>query len=370
MTILNDGSKHETSHLRGNIQIVRRQLQINGQAFIMKGICYSPVRKGATYPDGLITNNPTDDDMAVIEKDFQMMHAAGINTIRTYEPLLDPRILDFLTKYELRTIVPVFNNHLETVTKVESIISTLKDHPSTLIWEIGNEWNYNFFYSQTASNGQGIGLPQSVTLLENVAHAVRSMDNTHPISTVLGDLPEPAADIWPELNLKGIDLFKEIDLYGINVYSGITFGDRLTRWISTSTKPLYLAEFGTDAYNVNIGPIDPKTGKPTGAEDGNNQELAIYLLTNEVFSNLSALNPNNVLIGGNLFEWNDEWWKPNMPSPGICDPPDSHAPGGTSEPSVGHALNERWFGILDIDRNPRPAYYRLQKLYSKQLSIK
>ena len=94
VTILDDGSKHEISPLKGNIQIVGRQLQINGQPFIMKGICYSPVRKGATYPEGLITNNPTDDDLAVIEKDFQMMHAAGINTIRTYQPLLDPRILD------------------------------------------------------------------------------------------------------------------------------------------------------------------------------------------------------------------------------------------------------------------------------------
>ena len=367
VTILDDGSKHEISPLKGNIQIVGRQLQINGQPFIMKGICYSPVRKGATYPEGLITNNPTDDDLAVIEKDFQMMHAAGINTIRTYQPLLDPRILDLLTKYKLRTIVPIFNNHLETLTNVTATISALKDHPSTLIWEIGNEWNFNFFYSQTSSSPQGIGLPQSITLLENVAHVVRVMDNTHPISTVLGDLPLPTDDIWPELNLKGIDLFKEIDLYGINVYSGITFGDRLTRWISTSVKPLYLAEFGTDAYNINIGPIDPTTGKPTGGEDDTTQDVVIDSLINEVLNNLSALNPNNVLIGGNLFEWCDEWWKPNVPPPGVPAPPDSHAPGGTSGPSLDHALNERWFGILDIDRNPRPAYYTLQKLYSKPL---
>lgn len=367
VTILDDNSKPRTSPLKGNIQIVGRQLQINGQPFIMKGICYSPVRKGGIYPDDLITNNPTDDDLAVIEKDFQMMHEAGINTVRTYEPLLDPRILDLLTKYELRTIVPAFNNHEETLAHVTSIISTLKNHPSTLIWEIGNEWNYNFFYSRTASNPQGIGLPQSVNLLENAAHCVRLLDDTHPISTVIGDLPPPTDAIWPQLNLKGIDLFKEIDLYGINVYSGITFGDRFTRWISTSAKPLYLAEFGTDAYNVNIGPIDPTTGKPIGGEDDNAQDVVIESLVNEILNNLSALNSNNVLIGGNLFEWNDEWWKPNVPPPGISDPPDSHAPGGTSGPSLDHVLNERWFGILDIDRNPRPAYYTLQKLYLKPL---
>lgn len=363
ITILDDGFKSHYSPLKGDIQIVGRQLQINGQPFIMKGICYNPVRKGGIYPNDLITSNPTVADLALIEKDFQMMHNAGINTIRTYQPLLNPQILDLLTKYELRTIVPVFNSQLnENVNNVASTISTLQKHPSTLIWEIGNEWNYNFFYTQTSSNPQGIGLIRSITLLENIAHYVRMIDSTHPISTVVGDLPESNDAIWYEFNIKGMDLFKEIDLYGINVYSGITFGNRFLRWATTSTKPLYLSEFGMDAYDINSGPINPITGKPSGGENDNAQVVAIDALVNEIFNNLSALNSNNVLIGGNLFEWNDEWWKPNVPPPGIPDPPDSHAPGGPSG-----SLNERWFGILDIDHHPRPAYYLLQKLYSKPL---
>lgn len=361
-TILDDGSKPGASPLKGNIKIVGRQLQIDGQPFIMKGICYSPVRKGGIYPDGLITNNPTDDDLTVIEKDFQMMHAAGINTIRTYVPMVDPRILDLLTKYKLRTIVPVLNNHLTTFAQVNATILALKDHPSTLIWEVGNEWNYNFFYSQTASNPAGIGLDQSVVLLKNAAQYIRALDATHPISTVIGDLPIDT-QFWSSLNFRAIDV--GIDLYGINVYAGLTFGDRLDRWVHTSTKPLYISEFGADAYNMNLGPTDPLTGNLMGAEDDASQAFAVDCLVKQVLSNLSALDSKHVLVGSNLFEWNDEWWKPDNTNP------NSHVDTGVPSPGCGpypdDVFNEKWFGILDIDRNPRAAYYTLQQLYSKLL---
>ena len=326
----------------------------------MKGICYSPVRKGGIYPDDLITNNPTDDDLAVIKKDFQMMQAAGINTIRTYIPMVDRRILDLLKKYKLRTIVPVLNNHETKFSEVKATILALKDHPSTLIWEVGNEWNYNFFYSQTASTPDGIGLDQSVVLLKNVAHYVRMIDDTHPISTVLGDLPTET-QFWSSLNFKAIDV--GIDLYGINVYAGLTFGDRLTRWVHTSTKPLYISEFGADAYNMDIGPTDPLTGNSVGAEDDDSQAFAVHSLVKQIFNNLSALDSNHVLVGGNLFEWNDEWWKPDSANPHSHADPGIQAPGCGPYPD--NVFNEKWFGILDIDRNPRPAYYALQKLYSK-----
>ncbi len=358
VTILDDELKPGTSPLKGDIQIVKRQLLIKGVPFIMKGVCYSPVRKGGIYPNDLITTNPTDEDLAAIEKDFQMMHAAGINTIRCYVAITDPRILDLLTKYQLRTIVPVLSNELDSFSTITSLLLALKDHPSTLIWEVGNEWNLNFFYTITATDVNGIGLEQSVTLLENAAHYIRLMDDTHPISTVMGDLPTDA-QFWSNLNFKGIDL------YGINVYDGVTFGDRFTRWVATSTKPLYLSEFGADAYNMNIGPINPLTGNPVGAEDDASQAFADGSLIKEIFKNLSATDPKNVLVGGNLFEWNDEWWKSDNSSP------DTHDPGNLERTSTGpypdHVFNEKWFGIVDVDRNPRPAYFTLQKLYLKNL---
>ncbi len=49
----------------------------------MNGVCYNPVRKGANEDNGLITLNPTPEDLVIIEKDFKMMQEAGFNTIRT-----------------------------------------------------------------------------------------------------------------------------------------------------------------------------------------------------------------------------------------------------------------------------------------------
>lgn len=354
MTFLNKCTLHflheESSSLTGNIKITGHQLIVDGKPFIMKGICYNPVRKGSTHPSGLITLNPTAEDLATIEKDFQMMHEAGINTIRTYEPLLDKGILDLLVKYQLRTIVPVLNYHLAPFQKVSSIVTRLKNHPSTLIWEVGNEWNSNFFYSKNADpkNPEGLGFHDSLSLVKNSARYIKLLDTTHPVSTNLSGSLLKNETIWPTLQH-----FKHIDLFGLNTYIGLSFGNHLKEWASHMTKPLYIGEFGADAFNTIIN-----------AEDDASQEVATRSLVTEMLNNLSALNPNHVLIGGCIFEWNDEWWKDQQTAPDI------HSNHGVTEPGEGpypdYVFNEEWWGILDIDRNPRPAYNALKQLYSSQ----
>ncbi len=340
----------ESSSLTGNIKIAGRQLIVDGKPFIMKGVCYSPIRKGATPPLGIITLNPTAEDLIAIEKDFQMMHEAGINTIRTYEPLLDPRILDLLTKYQLHTIVPVLNYYLAPFDKVSSIVTRLKNHPSTLIWEVGNEWNSNFFYSKNAdpAKPEGIGFEESLRLVKNASRYIKLLDTTHPVSTDIARRALKDEAIWTTLQH-----LKSIDLFGINIYHGLDFDHRLEQWASHITKPLYIGEFGADAFNTTIN-----------AEDDTSQEVATRTLVAEMLNNLSALNPNHILVGGCIFEWNDEWWK----DPATAA--DVHSTHGITEPGEGpypdYVFNEEWWGIVDIDRNPRPAYFALKELYSKK----
>ncbi|MBM3857733.1 MAG: hypothetical protein FJ390_07235, partial [Verrucomicrobia bacterium] len=220
--------------LTGNIQLSGRQLLVDGVPFVMKGICYSPIKKGMMYPDGLITLNPTSDDLVTIEKDFQMMQQAGINTIRTYLPITNAAILALLNKYHLRTIVPICPSwdcyqDLDTITKN---VELLKNEPSTLMWEIGNEWNINHFYTYnpgTANQDQGsnnLSEQQCLDLIQTVASLVKEHDGVHPVSCDIG-CPPVRCNAQNNGNSSGYNdadyqlLPNCVDMVGVNVYYGL-----------------------------------------------------------------------------------------------------------------------------------------------------
>lgn len=322
--------------LHSGIRTDGRQLLVHGKPFVMKAVCWNPVKKGWSHPEGLLFFNPSTQDLVAIEEDFRLMRELGVNTLRSYDAILDPRVLNLVEKYGLHLIVPVMNYHATSFDQVRKIVKTLKDHPSTLFWEIGNEWNYNHFYSNGAAH-QDLGYVGSKERVKQVAQLIRSLDTRLPISTVYGELPDKAL----------IEELREIDMWGLNIYSGLTFGDRFERWKSLSNKPMYLAEYGADAMNID-------------RVDLGEHARAVAELTKEIQANLSATHQHRTAIGGSLFEWNDEWWK----SPGgRLDQQDNggFAPGGGPHPD--RMFNEEWWGLVDIDRNPRPAFIELKKLW-------
>lgn len=382
---------------KSTVKIIGHQLIVNGKPYAIKGVCYSPIPKGGTYPNDLLTQYPTPENLDIIKKDFQMMRAAGINTIRVYVPILHRKILDLLQEYHLRVIVPVCNSYSINQDEIRGIINVLKDEPTTLFWEIGNECNFNYFNTACSTHLQGIGLMGVADFAQKTTATIKEVDSEHPISLGLGrPTDEQVAIEMPIFNA-----IPNIDFYGLNFYNGLSLTSICQSWNLLTDKPFYFSEVGATAYNlacngihegmfatdvasfVNeldfyflFGFLSEKLFLNTPevavfGEDERAQADGITSLASQIKENLSAANPDNFLIGGCIFEWNDEWWK----APWKKNPEDFqvHSISGNClantngllswGPYPDHYFHEEWFGITTIDRIPRESYFSLQKVF-------
>jgi len=201
-----------------------------------------------------------------------------------------------------------------------------------LMWAIGNEWNYNGLYA-------GLSASEAVARLNEVAALIKAEDPSHPVATIYGELP----------SAETLAALPNVDVWGLNVYRGIGFGTLFEDWRALSDKAMFLSEYGADAYNANIGAYDPES-----------HALAVATLTEELLDNAAALRDSGVTLGGTVFELADEWWKDSSGSMAQQDVGGS-APGGGPFPDG--VFNEEWWGLVDMQRQPRPAYESLQEIF-------
>ncbi|CAE7681376.1 lacZ [Symbiodinium sp. CCMP2456] len=299
------------------IQVVGKQLLVDGKPLHLKGVAWNPVPKGGRHPQDL-------DFARFVEEDSQIMQSMGINAVRTYEPITDTWILDTLWRRGIWVVNSVYNWGGASARDAANPVKAVKDHPAILMWSIGNEWNYNGLYV-------GSSFFDCIAKIRDVAKVVREFDTSHPISSIYGDTGklDQAAQALPE-----------IDVWGINSYRGISFGGLFDEFARITDKPMYLGEYGADAYNAKIN-----------SEDRESQARATKELTEEILSKSSVSNRGSC-IGGFVFEFNDEWHKDNDGSPDDHDT-GGVAPGGGPYPD--RTFNEEWWGLVTIDREIRPA---------------
>jgi len=202
-----------------------------------------------------------------------------------------------------------------------------------LMWSVGNEWNYNGLYV-------GMSFFDCIAKIRDVINVVRQNDANHPVSSIYGDVGklDQAAQALPE-----------VDVWGLNSYRGISFGNMFDEYDSKCDKPMYLGEYGADAYNANLN--------GGGGEDREAQARATKELTEEILARTSVWNRGSC-IGGFVFEFNDEWHKDNAGSPDAHDT-GGVAPGGGPYPD--RTFNEEWWGLVTIDREVRPAFVEYAK---------
>lgn len=309
----------------GAVTVDGPQILVNGEPLHLRGVNWNPVPVGGSHPQ----------DLAYAEfaaEDIALMQGAGINAVRTYEPLTELDVLDALADagiFVLNTVFPYGGN---PASSVDAPVNAVKDHPAILLWVIGNEWNYNGLYVD-------LGIDASIDLINEVTGRIRDLDASHPIATVYGELPDASV----------LDRLSDIDVWGLNVYSGRSFGDRFTQWALRSDKPMFFGEYGADAWNATTGQYDPES-----------QATATRDLTREILDQSTFA--GGVCSGGTIFEFSDEWWKDQGGSSSSQDV-GGIAPGGGPFPDS--TFNEEYWGIVTIDRVPRPAYDVLKELYSE-----
>lgn len=308
----------------GPVSVSGRQLRVGGAPIELRGVCWNPVPRGGTHPQNL-------DFAGAVDRDIPLMRAAGVNVVRTYEPIRDLAVLDKLHAAGIKVAMTVYSWGGAAANSAVGHVNAVKNHPAILLWLVGNEWNYNGLYV-------GMSFDDSRNRLEQVASLIRGADTAHPIATIYGDLPSAAT----------VNAMPSISVWGLNSYRGYGFGNLFSAWGGVSGKPMFVAEYGADAWDARVNRVDLQ------AQADATRNLATQIVTNSVLR-------GGVSSGGTVFEWSDEWWKDGGGSPWNQDA-GGVAPGGGPHPDG--VFNEEWWGIVTIDRQTRPAYDALRAVYT------
>ena len=362
------------------------RLLAGGEPYIVMGVCYQPVPPGQDY-----AYNWWGDPAKPWLVDGQLMKDANINTVRFYQPGDDPRqvkqvISDLYEKFGVRTILghnlgiydvppPAYadESYRELLKEqVLNIIKTYKDEPGILIWVLGNENNYSFDDQIAPWGSPELDAIEDdkeraaakakiyYAFVNDIAKEIKKIDPNHPIAMGNGEVfyLDVAKPLTPD-----------IDILGLISYRGISFGNTWEQAEKRLGKPIILTEFGCDRFNA-----------LTKKEDEDIQIKFLISQWKEMLRNTCGMTGKGTVLGGCIFEWNDEWWKHDPSNPASWYVQDEAA--GWTNGSYyydieveGHMnMNEEWYGIVGLSlekengvnkRIPKKAYYALKELWSK-----
>ncbi|RYZ29319.1 MAG: glycosyltransferase [Chitinophagaceae bacterium] len=261
------------------------------EKFYIKGVTY-----GTFQPDESGLQFPLPD---IIETDFSLMSASGINSVRTYTP--PPKhLLDIADRYGLKIMVGLpWEQHisfLDEEDRIEKIIqgvkrnvTALKGHPAILCFTIGNEI--------PASIVRWYGKEKIESFLKHLYNAVKETDPGSLVTYVNFPTTE-----YLDLSFCDFDCF--------NVY--LETPQKLSAYVArlhnlAGDRPLVLAEIGMDSM---------RNGLKKQAEVMTWQIQTVF---------------KKGCAGMFVFAWTDEWWR------------------------GGFEIEDWDFGLVHRNRNPKPA---------------
>ena len=333
--------------------------------YVIKGAAWSPASV-ATLDDPILRRL---EFKKWYLADTQLMRAMNANTVYTFLDFgTGPEafaVLDYMYENGIKVIMTVDENGTANTNRINTIVPAYRDHPAILAWAIGNEWNINLFHTITP------GSPVSETDLESAAHLtellarqVKALDTNHPVVSIFGDIDVSDGRL-AMTNI--VNRFcPSVDFWGLNVYRGKSFGPLFQDWARISRTPVFLSEYGTDAFSTRVFRFEDAHQSVDGSVDEGMQAEFNRGLWREIAANLSANRLDNVCLGGTAFEWNDEWWKASAAIGAAAGRHDNMGFFTYWNPNAmpDSVANEEWFALVSIDRRPRAVYYAYQEEFA------
>ena len=306
------------------VEIKDKKMIVDGKPFYMKGICYHPVKIGKTKRS-----------FETLTEDLTLMKEAGINTIRVYEPIDNIQVLDELHNAGIKVVISFGYNQKGRFDIVSgtfiNYIRKYKDHDAILMWELGNEYNYN-------PQWFGGDINNWYKSMEFVAQIIQLEDPSRLVSSAHGDLP----------SMDALNIAPSIQIWGMNVYRWDQPQSIFEEWEAISDKPMYFAELGADSY------MTKSTENYKKGENQLAQADANRIILEKVLSN------NDKNIGSFIFQFTDGLWKAGNPKKQDTG---GSAPNSDGTPYDGTA-NEEYWGIVDINRNKKITFDVVKDAYT------
>ena len=306
------------------VEIKDNKMIVDGKPFYMKGICYHPVKIGKTKRS-----------FETLTEDLTLMKEAGVNTIRVYEPIDDIQVLDELHNAGIKVVISFGYNQKGRFDIISgtfiNYIRKYKDHDAILMWELGNEYNYN-------PQWFGGEINNWYKSMEFVAQIIQLEDPSRLVSSAHGDLPD----------MDALNIAPSIQVWGMNVYRWDQPQSIFEEWEAISDKPMYFAELGADSY------MTKSTENYKKGENQLAQADANRIILEKVLSN------NDKNIGSFIFQFTDGLWKAGNPKKQDTG---GSAPNSDGTPYDGTA-NEEYWGIVDINRNKKITFDVVKDAYT------
>jgi uncharacterized protein YjdB len=324
------------------------------------GVNYSPAGVGTLSGNPAHRRDAFDQWSAI---DIPLMKAMNVNVVRLYihpgvDPILGPRGLRMLDRFYAAGIWVVMSadDGAYSLSNVSQVVSYYKNHPAVLMFNLANELNIaasfctapNVFYGCAAAS-----VGAAASLVESSAALINTLDPNHVVSASYGEIDIQAPGLTLSDTKAYVASMPHVAVWGLQIYRGASFGNLFSQWASIATAPMWISEFGTDAFRTT------QQSPLSGMVDESMQAQWDLGLWTEIWRNLVS-QPHGVALGGAVMEWQDEWWKSG--NPGVQDLTGCGPPNCSGHPDS--FSSEEWHGVCRIDRSCRQVYNTLKAAFA------